>query len=556
MSTTTLSAFSLALLLSASAAMAADSQIYTGTFFDEKGSYYGPDCDEKNYTGSYYTGDYTSPFKTILGKTDKDIQDKLDELWNHYFGGQNDKTVYYEDRDGGYIVDINNNDIRSEGMSYGMMIAVQTDHKDEFKKLWNWAKSHLWHDPARGGNGYFSWQANRDGSTRDQGNAPDGEIYFMMSLLFAAHRWDDENYMKDAQTILKACWKGNGNSLYSEQSYIATFQPTDGNNTWGDASYSLPAFVDLFSRWSDTNKDKWKKATSATRDHIYKSANSQSGLCSDYSNFDGTPHYAFSDNSTKYAFDAIRCPMNYGMDYYLFGADAERQTKIAKVLTDFFEKDGYKHGHFNWDGTSGYGNFTIGQAGANAVATYALLKEDSYKDLVKKVLQKAWDSKPIVGSQRYYDGLVHYLAMLHLTGHFKIWKAKPQVEKKTVNANEYNGTKYEKDTTFHAFESCKLYEVTVKPEPQKDTTVKDTSVTDTSSAIHSTMRISSLVKVKATNHSIVIENAPAGARFAVTDLNGRVLATSKINSATQEIRIDNKGVMLVVVGDRAYKVMK
>jgi hypothetical protein len=27
----------------------------------------------------------------LLGKTDKDIQDKIDELWNHYFGGQNDK---------------------------------------------------------------------------------------------------------------------------------------------------------------------------------------------------------------------------------------------------------------------------------------------------------------------------------------------------------------------------------------------------------------------------------------------------------------------------------
>jgi oligosaccharide reducing-end xylanase len=62
--------------------------------------------------------------------------------------------------------------------------------------------------------------------------------------------------------------------------------------------------------------------------------------------------------------------------------------------------------------------------------------------------------------------------------------------------------------------------------------------------------------VRATSNSIVIENAPVGSKFAITDLNGRVLATSKINSATQEIRIDNKGVMLVVVGDRAYKVMK
>ena len=440
-------------------------------FFDENGAYYGPDCDETNYSGAYYTGDYTSPFKTILGKTDQDIQDKIDELWNHYFGGQNDKTVYYEDNDGGYIVDINNNDIRSEGMSYGMMIAVQTDHKEQFGKLWNWAKKHMWKDPATGGSGYFAWQANRDGSVRDWGNAPDGEIYFMMSLLFAAHRWNDEGYMKDAQSILKACWKGNGQSLYSEQSYIATFQPSDGNNTWGDASYSLPAFVDLFSRWSTTNNDKWKKATKATRDHIYNSANPQSGLCSDYSNFDGTPHQAFGDNSIKYAFDAIRCPMNYGMDYYLFGADAERQTKIAKVITDFFEKDGYKHGHFNWDGTGGYGDFTIGQAGANAVATYALLDVPEYKDLVKKVLQKAWDSKPIVGSQRYYDGLVHFLAMLHLTGNFKIWKPKPKdVKEKTMEATTIGDTEFKEGDKIDWFEDCQLYKVTFSapaaPTPQ------------------------------------------------------------------------------------------
>ena len=530
-------------LLCASIATAAENSIYTGTFFDDSGAYFGPDCekDGTQSTGAYYTGDYTSPFKTFLGKTDEDIQNKLDELWNHYFGGQNDKTVYYEDNDGGYIVDINNNDIRSEGMSYGMMIAVQTNHKEQFGKLWNWAKKHMWSNPATGGSGYFAWQANRDGSVRDWGNAPDGEIYFMMALLFAANRWDDANYMKDAQSILKACWKGNGQSLYSEQSFIATFQPSDGNNTWGDASYSLPAFVDLFSRWSDTNTDKWKKATKATRDHIYNSANPQSGLCSDYSNFDGTPHYAFSDNSTKYAFDAIRCPMNYGMDSYLFGVDMERQTKIAKVITDFFEKDGYRHGHFNWDGTNGYGDFTIGQAGANAVATYALLEEEGYKDLVKKVLQKAWDSKPIVGSQRYYDGLVHYLAMLHLTGNFKIWKEKPEMEQKTVDSNAYNGVTYDSATTIHSFESCKLYEVKISgKKPEK---------------LVAPAALGS-VKVRASGSSLFIENATVGTKFSVADLNGRVLKVSKITSANQEIRIGSRGVLLVNVGGKVYKVAK
>jgi oligosaccharide reducing-end xylanase len=34
----------------------------------------------------------------------------------------------------------------------------------------------------------------------------------------------------------------------------------------------------------------------------------------------------------------------------------------------------------------------------------------------------AWDAAPMRGQYRYYDGLVHYLSMLHLCGSFKIWK--------------------------------------------------------------------------------------------------------------------------------------
>ena len=40
----------------------------------------------------------------------------------------------------------------------------------------------------------------------DQNCAPDGEMYFMMSLLFAANRWGNDgkyNYMEDAQFVLK-----------------------------------------------------------------------------------------------------------------------------------------------------------------------------------------------------------------------------------------------------------------------------------------------------------------------------------------------------------------
>lgn len=539
MKSTKLCAFSLSLLFSAAMATAADT---AGNFFDENGAYYGPDCDkEKNYSGAYYTGNYESPFKTVLGKTDEEIQKKMDDLWNHYFKGDNNSKVYYDKGNEAYIKDINNNDVRSEGMSYGMMIAVQTNHKEEFDKLWNWAKNHMWHKSG-GWDGYFAWQRNDSGNGGDDNCAPDGEMYFMMSLLFAANRWNDSKYMDDAQYILKKMWDNGQHSLFNPQHYVITFQPQGNENNFSDPSYDLPAYVDLFARWSTTNQDKWSKAAKATRDHLYKSSNPKSGLFSDYNNFDGTPHgVSYNGNAEKYMYDAMRCAMNFGMDYYLFGADSARQEEMARRIIDFFEKDGYKHARFNWDGSNPQEQYTQGEAGANAVAAMALINDSKYDAAVKKNLELAWDTKFMTGQYRYYDGLVHYLAMLHLSGTFKIWKPKPTVEDKSVEANEYCGVKIEKDTTFYAFENCKLYKVAAKPE---------------TNAISAKVKLNNAVRVWSTNSAIVIENAAVGTKFAITDVNGRVLKSAKTSSAMQEVSISSRGNFLVIVGNKTYKVVK
>ena len=191
-----------------------------GNFFDENGAYYGPDCekDGSQFNGAYYTGNYESPFKTYLGKTDAEIKEKMDAMWEHYFKGDNNSKVFFDNGNEGYIKDINNNDVRSEGMSYGMMIAVQTGHKEEFDKLWKWAKNHMWH---KGGDwdGYFAWQRNDSGMGGDDNCAPDGEMYFMMSLLFAANRWDDDQYRKDALYIMDKMWNNPSHKLFNQGNY-------------------------------------------------------------------------------------------------------------------------------------------------------------------------------------------------------------------------------------------------------------------------------------------------------------------------------------------------
>ena len=106
------------------------------------------------------------------------------------------------------MTDWANNDARTEGMSYGMMIAVQLDQKREFDALWNWANTYmLVTDPKNPTVGYFAWSMGTDNSARSTGPAPDGEEYFVMSLYFAAHRWGNGkgiyNYQAQADKILR-----------------------------------------------------------------------------------------------------------------------------------------------------------------------------------------------------------------------------------------------------------------------------------------------------------------------------------------------------------------
>ena len=435
-----------ALCLIAFAASESMAKIIPSIYFYKDSAYFGPTVEDTNYTGAYYTGKYESPFKKYLGKTDKEIQAKLDQLWKHYFEGGISQKIYYDIGKEAYILDANNSDVRSEGLAWGMMIAVQTNHREEFDKIWNWAKGHHWHKAGEW-NGYFAWHRKTDGSGKDEAPAPDAELYFMMSLLFAANRWDDSQYMDDAQYILDKMWSNYEHKLFNQQSFVVSFQPTVSWGFFGEPAYDLPAFIELFARWSKNRNytDQWYKALQATRLHLYKSSHPTTGLFADYSRFDGTPYRPdFSKTSDRYMYDAERAAMNFGMDYYLFGKSADSLMVMAKRIIDFFEADGYAHARFDWDGKNPGETYTEGQKGTNAVAALVLqdlekypdllgdAKMTTYEEIIKKNLQKAWEVRPLFGQYRYYEGMVHYLAMLHLCGAFKIWKPNPGITTVTV----------------------------------------------------------------------------------------------------------------------------
>jgi oligosaccharide reducing-end xylanase len=257
---------------------------------------------------------YRNLFTELLGKTDAEVASKLDAAFQKLFHGGDNETVYYESgTDEAYILDVNSNDVRSEGMSYGMMIAVQLDKREEFDRLWKWSMSHMYQSQT----GYFAWQLTPQGQVMSPYSAPDGEEYFATALIFAANRWGDGSgifaYSTQARALLDALVnRGNFNRTHK----LVTFGASGQSAMHTDPSYILPAFYEVWACYDSKNRQFWQDAVKAARAFFPKTCHGTTGLAPYQANFDGTPYAG-----THFQSDSWRVVGNIMMDHNLFAAD-------------------------------------------------------------------------------------------------------------------------------------------------------------------------------------------------------------------------------------------
>src|SRR5215469_1613380 len=165
-------------------------------------------------TGAYATGKYRNLFVED-GHSAKEVHAKIEAAYQQLFHGDpKTQAIAFEagKNDNGalmYVTDWANHDVRTEGMSYGMMIAVQLNKKAEFDAIWNWAKTYMYvSDPKVPSYKFFAWSCKTDGTRNSEGAAPDGESYFAMALLFASNRWGNGkgiyDYHAEAEKLLRA----------------------------------------------------------------------------------------------------------------------------------------------------------------------------------------------------------------------------------------------------------------------------------------------------------------------------------------------------------------
>lgn len=391
--------------------------------------------------GAYASGEYRDMFtEWDPSLTEADIQAKLDQYWTSFFTGTDDtKRIYYPDGSNengpkAYILDTGNSDIRSEGMSYGMMIAVQMDKQAEFDAMWNWAVS-VMQVKSGAREGYFCWQALPNNTCADQNNAPDGEEYMTMALFFAAHRWGNGtgiyNYEAQANKILDLMLHKediNGGvvdgitNMFNHDQKMVVFVPEGNSAKFSDPSYHLPAFYELWGRWAEgwngnqeADRQFWLDAADRSREYFVQSTNPSTGLAPDYAEFDGSPNT--TGNHADFRFDAWRTAVNWSVDNAWWAKD-DTETVLSNRIQSFFERKGIDTyaNQYTLIGTGLSTDHSPGLVANNAVASLAATDSRAWK-----FVEELWKLQPSTGQYRYYDGLLNFMGLLHVSGNFKIY---------------------------------------------------------------------------------------------------------------------------------------
>jgi oligosaccharide reducing-end xylanase len=395
-------------------------------------------AQEENAKAAYYTGVYPNVFKQA-GYNQADIDAKVDKVYHDLFEGPN--RIYFEVGNSmAYVSDIKNHDARTEGLSYGMMVAVQLDKKDVFDRIWRWSKKNLQH---QGGprDGYFAWSINPATMKQNSpGTASDGELYFITDLLFASNRWGNNtgiDYYAEARRILDAMWKKDGtngvyNIINTEYKQIS-FTPGNNNYKWTDPSYHLPAFFEVWALYAkDGHEQFYKDCADTSRAFLRRACNPVTGLNYDYTEFSGAPHTSrWLPDAFRY--DSWRVPMNIAMDYYWFGKDKAWQQDYAMRLQTFFRSKGIERfeDQFNPDGSRPdsilqAGGFKKLRHSIGLISTVATTEIIFNRDKNFDFVHALWNAKlePYADGyfDPYYDGLLYLFSLIHLSGKYQVIK--------------------------------------------------------------------------------------------------------------------------------------
>jgi endo-1,4-beta-D-glucanase Y len=310
----------------------------------------------------------------------------------------------------------------SEGIGYGMLIAVYMNDQALFDDLWKYEQ--LWPNDKTG---LMDWYINAAGTMRlGTGPATDADEDMAFALVMADRQWGGKgslssNYIDIAKDQISKIWN---NEIYQSKLLLP------GN--WGDwstvnISYFAPAYYRVFDSVDTDTTHDWPAVIQTAYDTITNTLNAtnknqSNGLVPAWSTSDGAPNGgAFGMNQptapTNYQYDSCRTPFRIALDWCWFGTTSARD--YTAKTSSFFSAIGAANiaDGYNLDGTpspqhAGQRSAAfIGPAGVGAMtsATYQTLVDQSYATV---------GADDAFAGGAYYEESWTVLSLLMMTGNF------------------------------------------------------------------------------------------------------------------------------------------
>lgn len=306
----------------------------------------------------------------------------------------------------------------SEGIAYGMLIAVYMDEQAMFDGFWKYSQQ--WLDE----HGLMHWYINAAGTEpKGNGAASDADEDIAWALIMADRQWGgsgslDDTYLNLAKVQMDRVWEHE----------VLDGKLLKAGDTWGgwgdvNVSYFAPSYYRTFAQvsgnagWLDVVQTTYDTLANSMRE---ENGNSQNGLVPAWCTSDGEPNNnVWQDGSapTHYQYDSCRTPFRIGLDYCFF-AETRAQEYVTKTtaffanigaanIVDGYELDGTPRPEFG----NGQSAAFVGPASVGGMysAEQTAFVQDGYNQVKQLDL--------VVGGE-YYDLSWTVISLLMMTGNF------------------------------------------------------------------------------------------------------------------------------------------
>ena len=289
---------------------------------------------------------------------------------------------------------INGNAVYSEGIGYGMLLAVNNNDRDLFDKLWKFYTDH--YDK----NGLMNWsmEACAPPGDNNANAATDGDLDAAMALVVADKVWG--GYASKAKELI-----GKIKQFETDvcPDGMILLRPGDqwggcsdpGNRGKTNPSYFSPGYYRVFATVDTANADFWKKLAADSYTLLAQYQKAMNGL---------VPEWGYNDGRMEgnYDYNACRTPWRVAIDYMWF-CTPEAKTFLQNVATFIDGKGGVtKTGYAN--------NSAFIGAFADVGVALSQAKIDSYVS--------AWLGNTGMDDAPYFQATLRRLYLLVAGGQF------------------------------------------------------------------------------------------------------------------------------------------